>query len=238
MQLEQLKSILTGAQVAELKSGHTYVVEIDQPLEEVQIQNLRRSFAENGVKVFVLDHSLKMFYLEPKSDVTVEDRTGDPVALYCNKAAESLATQVLEYATMPRVLARVADARAYQMKDWPGTQQVDAGGRSTEEWIVLLQAYQAKLVQVYTESDGSTKEGLDRLAKYAAIQANLALWLLQAAQGAADNFEVDLSTLSPEEQKAHLLKTFNIVEPTVAPGETDGCKYHSSDDKPFVVGQI
>ena len=200
MELQQLKALLPDSQVAELKAGARYLVTYPSGrLDEYTVGVLRKSFEENGIKAVLVDDELKLHYLEPKTDVEVADRSGDPVALYVNKAAESLATQVCEYATTPRALARLADARAYQMKDWPSTSKVDAGGRSTEEWILLLQRYQNKLVEVYAESDGSTKAGLERMAKYAAIQANLALWLLQAAQGQVDNFkETPAPTTEPD----------------------------------------
>jgi hypothetical protein len=229
MDLKGLTKMLPIKTVAEIVEGSRYIITYDGCLDQKTVARIQREFAEQGIKGVLCEAGFTFYQITPKTDVTVEDRSGDPVALYVNKAAESLATHVNQYATMPRTLARVADARAYQIKDWPGTAQVDAGGRSTEEWIVLLQAYQSKLVQVYAESNGSTKEGLERLAKYAAIQANLALWLLQAAQGAADNF-ADLTKMTPEAQEAYLLNQFGLKKPAVAPGETDGCKYHTAPE--------
>lgn len=94
-----------------------------------------------------------------------------------------LNTPVNEYTTVEAALERIADARQFQIGKWDNTANSDAGGRPFEEWMVLLRHYQTKLEEVYTVSDGRTVEGNARVAKYSAIVANLALWLVQSAQG-------------------------------------------------------
>jgi hypothetical protein len=89
----------------------------------------------------------------------------------------------LNYSSVEKALTVIADAREYQTKAWPDTLGYDAGNRPAEEWLCLLQHYQNKLMAVYSESDGKTVEGRARFAKYAAVVANLALWLVQATQG-------------------------------------------------------
>ena len=94
-----------------------------------------------------------------------------------------LTTPVQDYSTVEQALERIADTRQFQIGAWDNTGNADAGGRPFEEWMVLLRHYQTKLEEVYTVSDGRTPEGNARVAKYSAIVANLALWLVQAAQG-------------------------------------------------------
>jgi hypothetical protein len=94
-----------------------------------------------------------------------------------------LNTPTQEYATVEQALERIADARLFQIGVWDNTALTDGGGRPFEEWMVLLRHYQTKLEEVYTVSDGRTAEGNARVAKYSAIVGNLALWLVQAAQG-------------------------------------------------------
>lgn len=93
----------------------------------------------------------------------------------------ALSTPLDQYGTVLEALAKIADAREFQKGAWPAIVNNDANGRSLEEWILLMQAYQTKLVQVYAESNGSTAEGRARVLKYAAISANLSLWAVQAA---------------------------------------------------------
>lgn len=93
----------------------------------------------------------------------------------------ALSTPLNQYGTVREALAEIAGAREFQKGAWPAIVNPDANGRSLEEWILLLQAYQNKLVQVYAESKGDTPEGRARVLKYCAIQANIALWAVQAA---------------------------------------------------------
>lgn len=93
------------------------------------------------------------------------------------------ALPVKNYASVEEALVAIDAAREHQTNPWPDVQKVDAGGRSVEEWLCLLQNYQNKLMAVYSECDGSTVEGRARMTKYAALQANLALWLVQATLG-------------------------------------------------------
>ena len=89
-----------------------------------------------------------------------------------------------KYATVPEALAVVADARQHQVEvAWKDVAEPDAGGRSSEEWLLLLNHYITKVNAVYTESDGSTVEGRARMTKYAGILANIALWYVQATAG-------------------------------------------------------
>lgn len=115
-----------------------------------------------------------------------------------------LISPVKKYANIVDVFASIDAARGHQFSEWPQTAATDAGDRPTEEWIVLLQHYQNKLLAVYSESDGNSVEGRARVAKYAAIIANLSFWLVQA-------------TLGPVVQdRAAALAAANIVEqPTV-----------------------
>ncbi len=93
------------------------------------------------------------------------------------------------YKSLDEALERVRDAREYQVGKWPGTNLENAGGRPFEEWVILMRVYLAKLETVYAETpehneDGSYNvKGLERIEKYAAIVANLALWGVQAAKG-------------------------------------------------------
>src|SRR5258708_6518798 len=101
-----------------------------------------------------------------------------------------LATPLDKYATVLEALSIIADARDYQVSvAWKDVALPDAGGRSSEEWLCLLQHAQNKLMGVYYETPGSTLEGLKRMQKYAGIQANLALWLVQATAGAVQEFQ-------------------------------------------------
>lgn len=93
-----------------------------------------------------------------------------------------LATPLENYGTLTEAFDAIADAREYQMKDWPEVGTTDAGGRPHEEWILLMQRGQNKLVDVYYETP-NTPAGRARLLKYAAIQANFALWLVQSYAG-------------------------------------------------------
>jgi len=95
------------------------------------------------------------------------------------------------YLTLGQALEKINDARAYQLKPWPSTSLVNAGGRPFEEWLVLIDVYLAKLKAVYAETpsfkgdgDEPNLEGLARIEKYAAIVANLAVWAVQSAKGA------------------------------------------------------
>lgn len=98
---------------------------------------------------------------------------------------DKMALPVAKYATVPEALDAIGLARDFQTSGsaWPATTGADAGGRTAEEWLCLLQHYQNKIMHVYAESDGDTPEGRARFAKYAAILANLALWLVQSTQG-------------------------------------------------------
>lgn len=98
----------------------------------------------------------------------------------------------VQYASVQEAVALVSDARAYQVKAWPSTSQGNGGERPLEEWFILLDVYIAKLKAVYAETpsyvgdgDRANTEGRKRIVKYAAIVANLTLWLLQAAEGHA-----------------------------------------------------
>lgn len=95
-----------------------------------------------------------------------------------------------EYKSFEEAIERVLDAREYQMKAWPSTQQENAGGRPFEQWCYMLDHYVVKLREVYTTTpsfigDGTVPnvEGRKRIEKYAAIVANLALWAVQSAAG-------------------------------------------------------
>ncbi len=99
------------------------------------------------------------------------------------------------YQTFEEAIALVKDAREFQAKAWPNTEKLNAGGRPFEEWIVLLNHYMTKLHEVYTVTPGNVPnlqgeyvpniEGRQRVRKYAAIVANLAIWAVQSAVGSA-----------------------------------------------------
>src|SRR5260370_13571338 len=97
-----------------------------------------------------------------------------------------LATPLENYGTLAEAIGSIADARDYQRKDWPAVRDIDAGGRQTEEWILLVSRYSRKLEDVYAESP-DTPQGRARVAKYAAIVANLALSLVQSTIGTVND---------------------------------------------------
>jgi capsid portal protein len=92
------------------------------------------------------------------------------------------------YKTLDEALELIAGAREFQTKKWPSTDLPDAGGRPMEEWYMLLVRYTRKFDEVYAETpsyigDGTEPniEGRKRIEKYAAIIANIAVWMTQAA---------------------------------------------------------
>jgi hypothetical protein len=94
------------------------------------------------------------------------------------------------YKTKEEALALVEDARAYQTKAWPSTKLANGGERPFEAQLALVEEYTLRLRKVWNETpgyidDGSVPnvEGRKRVEKYAAIVANLALWMVQAATG-------------------------------------------------------
>ena len=101
-----------------------------------------------------------------------------------------MGSHVREYITFEEAIERVKDAREYQTKPWPSTALENAGGRPYEEWVVLMDVYLTKLKKIYAETperidDGDELNipGLERMEKYSAILANLAIWATQAAKG-------------------------------------------------------
>lgn len=97
-----------------------------------------------------------------------------------------------DYQTFEEAIALVQDAREFQMREWPNTQKLNAGGRPYEEWLALITNYMNKLYAVYSETPGNDKvtnlpniEGRKRVRKYTAIVANLAVWAVQSAMGSA-----------------------------------------------------
>jgi hypothetical protein len=93
-----------------------------------------------------------------------------------------------QYESFDDALAAVKDAREFQTKTWPSCDLPDAGGRPLEQWYMLLVRYTRKFDEVYAETpsylnDGTEPniEGRKRIKKYAAIVANLAMWMTQAA---------------------------------------------------------
>ena len=95
-----------------------------------------------------------------------------------------------QYVSFDEALVLIDDAREYQTKAWPSTAEEKGGERPLEEWVILLDHYMTKFKAVYTETpsykddlDTPNVEGRNRIAKYAAIVANLAIWLVQAAEG-------------------------------------------------------
>jgi hypothetical protein len=94
------------------------------------------------------------------------------------------------YKSFEEAIERIEDAREYQMSAWPSTTLENAGGRPFEQWAYMLDHYTNKLREVYTTTpsfldDGMTPnvEGRKRIEKYAAIVANLAIWMVQSAAG-------------------------------------------------------
>jgi hypothetical protein len=82
----------------------------------------------------------------------------------------------------------IKSAREFQTKEWPNVALKDAGGRPFEEWLVLMNVYLRKLEDVYASTPGEDKatgepnfEGRERIEKYAATFANLAIWAVQSA---------------------------------------------------------
>lgn len=97
--------------------------------------------------------------------------------------------QDVKYISLEHANTLVVEARAYQAKAWPSTTEPD---RPFEEWVLLTDVYMTKLKAVYAETpsyinDGNELNlaGLARIEKYAAIVANLALWMVQSAKGTA-----------------------------------------------------
>ncbi len=94
------------------------------------------------------------------------------------------------YKTLEEALALVADAREFQTKSWPSTKQANGGERPFEAQLLLVEEYVLRLRKVWNETPGyiddgnvPNEEGRKRVEKYAAIVANLALWMVQAATG-------------------------------------------------------
>lgn len=90
--------------------------------------------------------------------------------------------------TLETAVELILDAREYQTKAWPSVMEPD---RPFEEWVLLTQEY------IYRVTEISKNEPLNtaRIQKYAAIVANLALWMVQSAMGpdpADDGDEVAL----------------------------------------------
>lgn len=123
-----------------------------------------------------------------------------------------LATPLENYGTIAEAFEALANTRDYQLKAWPAATRPDAGGRTPEEWQLLLNHYITKLNAVYAESDGNTPEGHARYAKYAAIVANLALWLVQA-------------TVGPVNDDKRAVEGAAAIG---APAPVDGCKFHTA----------
>ena len=94
------------------------------------------------------------------------------------------------YKTLEQAMALTASARAYQTKAWPSTKLANGGERPFEAQLLLVEQYTAKLRGVWNETPGyiddgnvPNEEGRKRIEKYAAIVANLALWMVQASTG-------------------------------------------------------
>lgn len=98
-----------------------------------------------------------------------------------------MATALENYGTLSEAIEAIATARTFQRSQWPAVNATDAGGRTAEEWQLLLNHAIAKLNAVYYESNGTTPEGRARYAKYAAVVANLSLWLVQATIGTVND---------------------------------------------------
>lgn len=118
----------------------------------------------------------------------------------------------VKYLSFHAAVNRVMETREFQTKTWPSLTEPN---RPFEEWLVLADVYIAKLKAIYAETpsyidDGKTLnvKGLERIEKYAAIVANLYLWAVQSAKGEQ---MIDLTVLSPEEQRHTLL---NMLRPS------------------------
>jgi len=129
------------------------------------------------------------------------------------------------YKNLDEALILICDARDFQMQKWPSTEVINGGGRTLEEWIVLMDVYLAKLKAVYAETpafigdgDVPNEEGLTRVEKYAAILANLALWAVQSAKA------VECKT--PAETAAEDLINFVITKYNVTSLDEFTCPLH------------
>jgi len=103
------------------------------------------------------------------------------------------------YKNLEEALILIGDARDYQMKNWPSV-VINGGGRTLEEWIILMDVYLTKLKEIYAKTpafigdgDVPNEDGLNRIEKYAAILANLAIWAVQSAKAVECKTPVELA---------------------------------------------
>lgn len=123
-----------------------------------------------------------------------------------------LATSLENYGTISEALAMLAAVRVRQIESHPEVADTDAGGRTKEQWIVLLNHYIERLNLSYANADLRTTDGRARVAYSAAIIANLALWLVQST---VSEFNDDM--------RADVGAKAIGAEPPV-----DGCFFHSA----------
>lgn len=89
---------------------------------------------------------------------------------------------------LERAVELIIEARDFQTVAWPSLTEPN---RPLEEWILLTFEYEYRTVKIAREP----QPNLDRIQKYAAIVANLALWAVQSAKGvdpADDGAEIAL----------------------------------------------
>lgn len=127
-----------------------------------------------------------------------------------------LATPLENYGTLGESFAAIAESRQRQFADWPETKGTDAGGRTAEQWLILIDYYTDLAKAAYARTGVGTPEGRALQAKYAAILANLSLWYLQ-------------STVGPVNDDKRAAGAAVI-------GAVGGCRFHSSTPYPTECG--